>query len=423
MQVMAQQGDGSDVGAHAPIQVIPVGKEVPSGEETSSTEVTTALQTVAESAALPVKAHVGAVTRLDAAEDRRNALEARLGAIKAFHLPGRLLASAFVLSIFIALATLLGRELLPYWDIGMRAKTLPEAVGVLGNERSEETPPPGPLLLVAKPVVRTNDDSFPLGVTVFGLQPGMAIEINGLPTGMTISAGRALGVGRWRIPATEVAAAMIRPAPGFKGATNLSIELRLGDDTIVDTAPLHWEGARRPVAMATPAEPSQGAAPANGLVDRSTSASVGNLIHDVPAVREAPALRGATAGRETTVVRETALVPEASPIRETRAASLSPEQIDFLIKRSELLISQGDIASARILLQRAAEAHDERAALALGATYDPIMLTLQKAYGVDADTTLARMWYGKARDYGSKDAQQRLELLTNNTTSRSSSAP
>ena len=57
----------------------------------------------------------------------------------------------------------------------------------------------------------------------------------------------------------------------------------------------------------------------------------------------------------------------------------------MLYKRSEELIVQGDIAAARLMLTRAAEAGDARAAFALGATYDFDVLRKLGVLGVAAD--------------------------------------
>ena len=87
------------------------------------------------------------------------------------------------------------------------------------------------------------------------------------------------------------------------------------------------------------------------------------------------------------------------------------EPVEILIGRSETLLSRGDAGAARILLQHAAEAHDARAALALGATYDPVMLAILQVRGVVADASLARYWYERASEFGSQKAQQRLALM------------
>jgi len=111
----------------------------------------------------------------------------------------------------------------------------------------------------------------------------------------------------------------------------------------------------------------------------------------------------------TAAARAVPIDPPASAPPSLRA--LDPEEIAMLVKRSEELIAQGDIAAARLMLTRAAEAGDARAALVLGATYDSAMLRKLGVLGVAADAAQARAWYAKAADYGSGEATQRLEQI------------
>ena len=128
--------------------------------------------------------------------------------------------------------------------------------------------------------------------------------------------------------------------------------------------------------------------------------------------------------------REAAVVPPTSPSiahkqidRERPVAGLSRpafaqrqldrEEVMVLLKRGKDLIANGDIAAARLVLQRAADANDAEAALALAATYDPYVLRGLKVYSFPAaDVEMARAWYEKARELGSSAASQRLEMLT-----------
>jgi hypothetical protein len=91
---------------------------------------------------------------------------------------------------------------------------------------------------------------------------------------------------------------------------------------------------------------------------------------------------------------------------------LDREEITVLLKRGKDLIANGDLAAARLVLQRAANANDAEAALALGATYDPYVLRALKVYGFKADPVMARVWYEKASELGSAAAPRRLEMLT-----------
>jgi hypothetical protein len=87
------------------------------------------------------------------------------------------------------------------------------------------------------------------------------------------------------------------------------------------------------------------------------------------------------------------------------------EEIARLTRRGEDLLAQGDIAAARLILIRAADAQDARAALALGATYDPVVLKQLGVVGFRPDVELARTWYEKAAQYGSTEAPRRLPAL------------
>jgi hypothetical protein len=94
-----------------------------------------------------------------------------------------------------------------------------------------------------------------------------------------------------------------------------------------------------------------------------------------------------------------------------------PRRIDqaelaSLLKRGRDLIDVGDIASARLFLQRAADAREPQAAFALAGTYDPAVLGRVKAYGIAPDPAMARSWYEKAKEFGSPDAQRRLDQLS-----------
>jgi hypothetical protein len=101
-----------------------------------------------------------------------------------------------------------------------------------------------------------------------------------------------------------------------------------------------------------------------------------------------------------------ALVKPASP-----APRLDVEEIAVLLKRGQELMAVGDLAAARVVLWRAAEAREPRAALALAGTYDPIVLEKFAVYGLRADISLARSWYEKAKEFGSEEAPRRLEML------------
>jgi hypothetical protein len=118
------------------------------------------------------------------------------------------------------------------------------------------------------------------------------------------------------------------------------------------------------------------------------------------------------------VERPVAALPVAVPpvvVAPPTMRALDREEIAMLYRRSEELVAQGDIAAARLMLSRAAEAGDARSALALGATYDLDVLRKLGVLGVAGDAAQARAWYAKAAEYGSGEATKRLEQLAQST--------
>ena len=79
--------------------------------------------------------------------------------------------------------------------------------------------------------------------------------------------------------------------------------------------------------------------------------------------------------------------------------------------RAKSLLALGDIAAARLLLERAASAQDASAAFLLAQTYDPAVLGVRDKRSITPDTVMAREWYRKAASFGSSAAQQRLAQI------------
>jgi TPR repeat protein len=92
---------------------------------------------------------------------------------------------------------------------------------------------------------------------------------------------------------------------------------------------------------------------------------------------------------------------------------LDPGEIASSLRRGNDLIASGDIAAARLVLRRAANAGDAHAAMTLAGTYDPAVLEKLGVHGFVPDAAMARVWYERARKAGSAAAPQRLELLAN----------
>jgi TPR repeat protein len=64
-----------------------------------------------------------------------------------------------------------------------------------------------------------------------------------------------------------------------------------------------------------------------------------------------------------------------------------------------------------MVLRRAANAGNAQAALALGGTYDGMLLAELGVLGFAADPAQARVWYQRALELGSREASRRLDRL------------
>ena len=103
-------------------------------------------------------------------------------------------------------------------------------------------------------------------------------------------------------------------------------------------------------------------------------------------------------------------VPAALAGNEAAAPPKTPdaETLAALMTRAKSLLTLGDIAAARLLLERAANAQDATAAFLLAQTYDPAVLGVRDTRSITPDPMMARDWYRKAASFGSAAAQQRL---------------
>jgi hypothetical protein len=105
--------------------------------------------------------------------------------------------------------------------------------------------------------------------------------------------------------------------------------------------------------------------------------------------------------------------PAAAPLAAPATRHLDPDELAALLKRARGLVATGDIAAARLLLERAADAQEASAALLLAQTYDPAVLGTQDSRSITPDPAMALDWYQKAAQFGSQDAQQRLAQMRN----------
>jgi hypothetical protein len=162
--------------------------------------------------------------------------------------------------------------------------------------------------------------------------------------------------------------------------------------------------------MSTPDSSAKSAlVPAPSDPNPGSDSSAPNLLTKSPL---APAASDPASGSEQTFG---APVPAASisapAVPGNGTVRLAVEEIALLVKRGKDFFNTGDLISARLLLQRAAEAGSAEAALVLGSTFDPLVIRQLGVLGIQTDIARAQQWYVRAAALGSADASQRLKNL------------
>jgi hypothetical protein len=224
-----------------------------------------------------------------------------------------------------------------------------------------ELPAPAPVRLVVEGRQAFEDEPLAVGISLRGAAGKHVLVLDGLAEGSRLTAGTALGPTRWRVAAADLDRALAVPPDGFVGAMELAVDLKAANDAVVDRQVVRLEWLAKPSAAPVASEP--------------------NSARAEPAQRE----------------------PAAAPA--------DPEETATLVKRGFEFLKSGDIAAARLVLQRAAKTGHAEAALALGASYDPGLLAELGVVGVAADVAQARLWYQRALELGSPEASRRIEQL------------
>jgi hypothetical protein len=165
------------------------------------------------------------------------------------------------------------------------------------------------------------------------------------------------------------------------------------------------------VAATPPSQPVAGVQPASSGPPTPVVPSTVGIAAAAPAAQAAPTREDLALALKTARqnVTETAR-PQAAA---APARRLDADELANLLKRAKGLIAVGDIAPARLLLERAADAQEASAALLLAQTYDPAVLGAQDMRSITPDPARARDWYQKAARLGSADARQRLAQMQN----------
>ena len=200
---------------------------------------------------------------------------------------------------------------------------------------------------------------------LLGQRHARYVLLRGLPPEAELSAGERTGSGSWMIKDEDVQDLSLSVGEAASG--DYPVDIYLLD---AGNAP---QARRTPILRVEPARPRVYAA---GL-----SLSWASALLDAAA--KAPATADSIASAESSV----------------------------LLARAHELLSEGDIAGARLLLFHLAERGEGDAAYELARTFDAETLAKLGASGVESDPATARGWYEQASQHGNAEAAERLKIL------------
>jgi hypothetical protein len=106
-----------------------------------------------------------------------------------------------------------------------------------------------------------------------------------------------------------------------------------------------------------------------------------------------------------------ALVPAVDTTGDKGTAGAADPELQLLMSRASLLLAQGDIGAARVVLERATDFGSAAALFALAETFDPAVLSAWGTVGTQGDAARAGDLYAKALAGGVAAAKDRLATL------------
>jgi hypothetical protein len=212
---------------------------------------------------------------------------------------------------------------------------------------------------------------------------------------------RRASIASWIVAGAVAAAAVAIPFAPFSSDATRDVAV---------TARAIVSAAFLALPAATPSDRSQPTAPSIQLKESARPSAPENQTPSVLTVTTAAA---APTREEITMAYQSALPSRAPAELMTPRDAIHPldsNEIASLLRRGDALIASGDFAAARLVLRRAADAGDARAAMTLAETYDPAILEKLGVHGLVPNVAMARDWYEKAKKFGAAEAPQRLEM-------------
>jgi hypothetical protein len=254
---------------------------------------------------------------------------------------------------------------------------------------------------------------LPLGLEIKNYTAGAVVELSGLPAGTVLSTGNAIGNGQWHIAVDDLPKTRVTPPPNYVGSMTLTARVAVGNGQAAVRSPVRLTWRQIPPAP-------------EKLVGLRTPSPEPPPIKSAEVTPPPPPSPKIEAPAEPKKIETPAAPVEPkkteAPAAQAKAdAAVAPRKMDAgqviaLLRRADELMAAGDLAAARLLLQRVAETKNAQAAFRLASTYDPAVLKKYSNNSVAADPALAQLWYERARDWGSPDASSPLEALASRAT-------
>ena len=256
----------------------------------------------------------------------------------------------------------------PLWPATLAALM---TVLALSPAQSQSTPSPTitiATIISAEPATQT---ALPLSLAPSEAVPFQSyLRLRGLPPTIALSEGHSVAPGAWAVALAALPNLKLIVPGGLSGRSEIVITLVALDGTaLAETksslivAAAHRDPAPPPIAASilragAPLQPAPEAAPPPGPVSNTGQPLT---PHDL-------------------------------------------ERAQRLLVKGDQELLDGNVAAARLLYRRAADAGLPRAAMALAATYDAAELAKLKLRGIPADPQEAQRWYERARQLGAGGA-------------------
>ena len=208
--------------------------------------------------------------------------------------------------------------------------------------------------LVAEDQRAIANEPMPLEVSVDNAVQNASLRLAGLAAGTHLSAGSPVSDSSWQLPLDRLKNVYLYAPTDFVGVMNSALDLLGPDKRLID---------RREVRF------------------------------------------------EWLVKKESRPEPKSSiwPTNPAPVQTLNGDLASTLMRRGQDFLGTGDIAAARVLFGRLADAGIADGAFAMAQTYDPRYLTMHNVIGVVGDESKARAFYQQAAQLGSVEAAHMLE--------------